>query len=97
MVIRQTRMIVALLLLAMIIAIALGTVLWLGASHLIAIGQHHMGAGRAALTFVSYAAFWSMVFDRATRVRRWRRNMLRAGGVLATSWIGYWCWSSHCR
>lgn len=87
MVIRQTRMMAALLL-ATIVALAVGMVLWLGVGHPIEVGRHDIGAGRAALTFVGYAGFWSLVFDRATRVRRWRRNMLRAGGVLATSWIG---------
>jgi uncharacterized membrane protein len=87
MVIRQTRMIAALLL-ATIVAIALGSVLWRGTDSPLAIGRHDMSAGRAALTFIGYAGFWSIVFDRATRVKRWRRNMIRAGGVLATAWIG---------
>ncbi|RVT91149.1 hypothetical protein [Sphingomonas crocodyli] len=87
MVVRQTRLIAALLL-GTIVALAAGSVLWLGTDHPMAIGRQDMSAGRAAMTFVGYATFWSFAFDRATRVRRWRRNVLRAGGVLATSWIG---------
>ena len=87
MVVRQTRLIAALLL-ATIVAIAGGMVLWLCADHPIAVGLHNIRAGRAALTFIGYAGLWSFAFDRATRVKRWRRNVLRAGGVLVTSWIG---------
>ncbi|QPQ55398.1 hypothetical protein IC614_01950 [Allosphingosinicella flava] len=29
-----------------------------------------------------------IAYEQAARVRKWRRNLIRAGGVFATSWIG---------
>ncbi|SDC50955.1 hypothetical protein SAMN05444678_103229 [Sphingomonas sp. YR710] len=94
MVVRQTR-IVATLMLATILAIALGSVLWLGTSYPFLVKRNADGnvlsvttAGHAALMCGGNALLWHGLCEWALRVRRWRRNIIRAGGIFATSWIG---------
>jgi hypothetical protein len=94
MVVRQTRLIAGMLL-ATILMIAAGSILWLGWDHSFLVRRDHAGAavltlsaGQAAVKFGVWAVLWSFVFDRAARMRRWRRNILRAGGAFAISWIG---------
>lgn len=74
MVLRQARLI-ALLLLAAILAAAVAS-LWLGAGM------------RPALWMPADALFWTAVYAAAARVKRWRRNIVRAGNVFAISWVG---------
>jgi hypothetical protein len=83
------------LMLATILAIALGSVLWLGASYPFLAKRNADGnivsvmtTGRVALMCGGNALFWFGLCEWALRVRRWRRNIIRAGGVFATSWIG---------
>jgi hypothetical protein len=89
MVIRHARLI-ALLLVATIAASALASVLWLGADapFLTVRGKSVLDTRQAALACIGYATLLSLIFDRAARVRRWRRNIVRAGGAFATGWIG---------
>jgi len=92
MVLRQARLI-ALLLLATIAALALASVVWLGPqAPFVTLGHGKtprlLDTRQAALVAVGYALVLSLVFDRAARVRRWRRNIVRAGGAFATAWVG---------
>jgi hypothetical protein len=89
MVIRQARLI-ALLLIATIVASALASMALLGfdTPFLMVEGRGVLNTQQAALTCVGYATLLSLVFDYAARVRRWRRNVVRAGSALAASWIG---------
>lgn len=89
MVVRQARMI-ALLMLATIAASALGAVVWFGPNTPFVKMQSGvvLSTACAALTHVGYALLLSLAFDRAARVRRWRRNIVRAGGTFAVTWIG---------
>lgn len=89
MVIRQARLI-ALLLNATILALALASMVLLGfdTPFLTVPGKGLLDTRGAALTYIGYATLLSLAFDRAARVRRWRRNIVRAGSAFATSWIG---------
>lgn len=94
MAIRQARLI-ALLLIATIVVGAVASVLWFGphAPFLVvhtradgALGQQ-LDTSHAAVALVGYAVLLSFAFDRAARVRRWRRNLVQAGATFATAWI----------
>lgn len=94
MVIRQARLI-ALLLIGTVTVLALASVIWFGpdAAFLSIRGagdaaRRTLSTREAALGCIGYAAVLGLIFDRASRVRRWRRNIVRAGTVFATSWIG---------
>lgn len=94
MVYRQTRL-TARLLFATIVALAVLALLHLGADHLVP-GRVRPGGAvadplpvwQAMLRTVLMALLWMLVHEQAARVRKWRRNILRAGGVFATSWLG---------
>lgn len=92
MVLRQARL-TARLLLATIAVIALWSLFHFGPDHLL---PHRIGGGiagepmpvwEAALRFPGIALFWSILYRGAARVPRWRRNIVRAGNVFATTWI----------
>ncbi len=93
MAIRQARLI-ALFLIATIVGLALASVACFGpaAPFFVVRGQHGaertLNAREAGLSCVGYAVVLSVAFDRAARMRRWRRNIVRAGGAFATGWIG---------
>ena len=42
----------------------------------------------SALLYPSWALLWTLVCETAARVRRWRRNLVRAGNVFASAWVG---------
>ncbi len=94
MVYRQTRL-TARLLFATIVGLAALALIHLGPDHLIpgrvrAEGQAGppvpvwQGSLRACLL----GLLWMLAHEQAARVRKWRRNIVRAGGVFATSWLG---------
>jgi uncharacterized membrane protein len=41
-----------------------------------------------ALLYPAWAVMWTLVCEAAARARRWRRNVVRAGNVFATAWVG---------
>lgn len=86
MAIRQARLI-ALLLVVTIALLALASVVWFGADTPFPNGSG-LNTRQAAASSVGYALLLSLVFDRAARMRRWRRNIVRAGSALAAGWIG---------
>jgi hypothetical protein len=89
MVVRQARLI-ARLLFATIVAVALWSLLYFGPDHLLPpsfVGAQPEPVWRAALLPVGMALLWTLIYEAAARVRRWRRNLLRAGSVFATAWI----------
>jgi hypothetical protein len=92
MVLRQARLTARLLLLT-IAALALWSLLYLGPDHLLP-GRAAAGetaapvpVWQAAIRYPAHALVWSMIYEASTRVRRWRRNLIRAGNVFATTWI----------
>ena len=94
MVVRQTRMI-ALLLVATIIVAGLAAIWWFGPQARFVVAHDRAGnvrfalsSERAAVLYIVYAAGFSLVLDRASRIRRWRRNIVRAGGAFAIGWLG---------
>ena len=81
----------ATLLQATTVALAIASVAWLGADYpLVTLrnGTVHLNAAEAGLIFSAMAVLYSLVYKRLSRVRRWRRNLVHAGGGLATSWVG---------
>lgn len=90
MVVRQARL-TALLLLATIVALAAWSLLHFGPDYPLAPGLPGAApqpAGRAALLYPGWALLWTLAYERAVRAKRWRRNVVRAGNVLATAWVG---------
>lgn len=90
MVVRQARL-TARLLLATIFALALWSLLRFGPDQILP-GRLTGSAGepvwRAALRYPGAALLWTLVYEAAARVPRWRRNIVRAGNVFATAWVG---------
>jgi uncharacterized membrane protein len=92
MVLGQARL-TARLLLATIAGIALWSLLWFGPEHLLpprirgGVAAEPMAVWEAALRFPGVALLWSLIYEGAARVPRWRRNIVRAGNVFATTWI----------
>lgn len=90
MVVRQARL-TAYLLLATIIALAAWSLLHFGPAHPLP-PPFPRGSSQpvwhAALLYPSWALLWTLACEAATRARRWRRNVVRAGNVLATAWVG---------
>ena len=90
MVVRQARL-TALLLLATIIALALWSLLHFGPDHLLPprrAGGASKPVWQAALFYPGGALLWRLTCETAVRIRRWRRNVARAGNVLASAWVG---------
>ena len=94
MVFRQTRLI-ARFVCAAILIVALASILILGDDTLIQLGSRRPEEGGRVLTTSSAASFYAVyalvlyfIHAQLARVKRWRRNIIRAGGVFATSWIG---------
>jgi len=92
--IRQARLI-AFLLVGTIAVLGLLSVLWLGPDTSFVVARDHDGrtqfsltTGHTAVLYTGYAALLSLVFDRIWRLRRWKRNIVRAGGAFAMGWIG---------
>jgi hypothetical protein len=90
MVFRQTRL-TARLLYATILSVEAASLLYFGPDHLLQ--SRHDGA--PALTVLQSAIrtaltglLMMLAHEQAARVKRWRRNIMRAGGVFATSWLG---------
>lgn len=86
---RQVRLI-GLLLLGSILAAAIGSMLWFGPDapfHVAPDGRIET-TGQMAIRSCAIAGFYTLVADRLSRQRRWRRNIVRAGGTFAISWIG---------
>jgi hypothetical protein len=92
MVLRQARL-TARLLLATIAVLALWSLLHFGPDHLLpprirgGVAAEPMPVWEAALRFPGNALLWSLIYENAGRVKRWRRNIVRAGNVFATTWI----------
>ena len=89
MVVRQARL-TARLLLATIIALALLSLLHFGPDHMLPACSGSASpepVWRAALLPAGMAIIWTLIYEAAARVRRWRRNLLRAGTVFASAWI----------
>lgn len=91
---RQTRLI-ARIVCAAILIVALAGTLILGDDKVMQVGSRTAAEGgrelsvtAAALLYSAYGLAWYFAHAQAARVKRWRRNILRAGGVFATSWIG---------
>lgn len=90
MVIRQARL-TALLLLATIVALAAWSRLHFGPDYPLPSGLpggSTQPVWQAALLYPAWALLWTFACEAATRARRWRRNVVRAGNVLATAWVG---------
>jgi hypothetical protein len=90
MVVRQARL-TARLLLATIFALALWSLLRFGPEHLLPArlpGGAPEPVWRAALRYPGAALLWTFLYEAAARRPRWRRNIVRAGNVFATAWIG---------
>jgi hypothetical protein len=91
MVLRQTRL-AARILCAIILILALGSIVTFGADHPFPIGRGGadmsvpMAEGHFRLLTSAFIIMFA--YEQAARVRRWRRNLIRAGGVFATSWLG---------
>jgi hypothetical protein len=90
MVVRQARL-TAQLLLATIVALAAWSLLHFGPEY--PLTPHSPGGApqpvwRAALLYPAWGLLWTLVCEAAARARRWRRNVVRAGNVLATAWVG---------
>jgi hypothetical protein len=93
MVLRQTRL-TARLLFATILALGGFILLYLGPDHLLPIRPNPDGstmmlpAWQAVLRTCLVSSLMMLAHEQASRVKRWRRNVIRAGGVFATSWLG---------
>ena len=93
MVLRQTRL-TARLLFGTILALAAFTLLQFGPDHLVPGRPGPDGtpillpAWQAVIRTCLVATLMMLAHEQASRVKRWRRNIIRAGGVFATSWIG---------
>jgi uncharacterized membrane protein len=90
MVVRQARL-TALLLLATIVALAAWSLLHFGPGHLLPArrpGGAPEPAWHTALLYPGAALLWTFVCETAARLRRWRRNVARAGNVFASAWVG---------
>lgn len=94
MAIRQTR-IIAFLLVGTITVLGCLSILVLGRDTIFVVARDRAGdvrlsltAGQAALSYVGYAVLISLAFDRLWRLRRWKRNVIRAGGAFAMGWLG---------
>ena len=90
MVVRQARL-TARLLLATIAALACWSLFHFGPHHLLPPlrpGGAPQPVWQASLLYPGLALFWTLAFEAAMRLRRWRRNLARAGNVFATAWIG---------
>jgi hypothetical protein len=90
MVVRQARLTTRLLL-ATIVALALWSLLHFGTDHLLPParpGAALQPVWHTALLYPGFALLWTLVCETAVRVRRWRRNMVRAGNVFASAWVG---------
>jgi uncharacterized membrane protein len=92
-VLRQTRL-TARLLFATILVLAAFMLAYFGPDHLIE-GRAKPGrepnlfpAWQMVLRTCLVATVTMLAHEQAARVKRWRRNIIRAGGVFATSWIG---------
>jgi len=91
MVLRRTRL-VARVLCGIILALWVAAILYLGPDH----PFPKINGGQPTEVPLAQAAFRSflvvvllmLAYEHAARVRRWRRNLIRAGGVFATSWLG---------
>jgi uncharacterized membrane protein len=91
MVLRQARL-TAWLLLATIAVLALWSLAWFGADHLLPV---RAGRGttsgipvwEAALRFPGMALLWTAIYLASARVPRWRRNIVRAGNAFAAAWV----------
>ena len=92
MVLRQARL-TARLLLATITLLSLWSLVHFGPEHVLPGGLREgaasegMPAWEAALRFTGNAFLWSVIYEGAARIPRWRRNIHRAGNVFATTWI----------
>lgn len=90
MVVRQARL-TAYLLLATIIALAAWSLLHFGPDYPLP-PDFPRGSPqpvwRAALLYPAWALSWTLICEAAARARRWRRNLVRAGNVFATAWMG---------
>lgn len=90
MVLRQAQTL-AVTLLAVIAVVAITSVVLLGASYpLVTLGvaARPLTAFEAALALPIVAGAYHLAYWRLSRVRRWRRNLVRAGGAFATGWVG---------
>lgn len=90
MVLRQAQSLAAAILVVIGVT-ALASVLLLGAGYpLVTISgaARPLTAFEAALALPIVALAYHKIYWRISRVRRWRRNLVRAGGAFATSWVG---------